>query len=88
MKMLPVSCNKDCGGGCPLIAHVENGRLQKITNNPLKNRHMTGCVRGYQMPKAVYATDRLKSPLIRTGERSERLIALGSLPCSGRSTIE
>jgi len=69
MKKLPVSCNKDCGGGCPLIAHVENGRLQKITNNPLRNRYMTGCVRGYQMPKAVYAPDRLRSPLIRTGER-------------------
>ena len=54
MKKLPVSCNKDCGGGCPLIAHVENGRLLKITNNPLRNRYMTGCVRGYQMPKAAY----------------------------------
>ena len=69
MKKLPVSCNKDCGGGCPLIAHIEDGRLQRITNNPLKNPYMTGCVRGYQMPKVVYAHDRLTSPLVRTGKR-------------------
>lgn len=69
LKKLPVSCNKDCGGGCPLLAHIEDGRLQRITNNPLKNPYMTGCVRGYQMPKVVYASDRLTSPLVRTGER-------------------
>ena len=66
---LPVSCNKDCGGGCPLLAHVENGRLVKITNNPLKNPYMVGCVRGLQMHRAVYAPDRIRQPLLRTGER-------------------
>jgi anaerobic dimethyl sulfoxide reductase subunit A len=66
---LPVSCNKDCGGGCPLLAHVENSRLVKITNNPYKNPYMAGCVRGYQMPRVVYSKDRLKSPLIRNGPR-------------------
>jgi anaerobic dimethyl sulfoxide reductase subunit A len=69
MTTLPVSCNKDCGGGCPLLAHVENGRLVKITNNPNKNRYMTGCVRGYGMTQVVYAKDRLKRPLLRTGPR-------------------
>ena len=69
MQRLPVSCNKDCGGGCPLIAHVDHDRLVKITNNPLGNPYMTGCVRGYQMPRVVYAQDRLKGPLLRTGER-------------------
>lgn len=42
---IPVSCNKDCGGGCPLLAHVEDGRLIKITDNPLGTRYTTGCVR-------------------------------------------
>lgn len=69
MKTLPVSCNKDCGGGCPLLAHVENGRLVKITNNPYGNRYMTGCVRGYGMVHVVYSEDRLKRPLLRTGPR-------------------
>jgi anaerobic dimethyl sulfoxide reductase subunit A len=51
------------------MAHVEDGRLVKITNNPLKNRYMFGCARGYQMPRVVYASDRLKRPLLRNGER-------------------
>ncbi len=61
---VPVSCNKDCGGGCPLLAHVEDGRLVKITDNPLGTRYMTGCVRGFQMPRVVYHRDRLKQPLL------------------------
>jgi anaerobic dimethyl sulfoxide reductase subunit A len=69
MTTLPVSCNKDCGGGCPLLAHVEDGRLVKITNNPHKNHYMTGCVRGYGMTRVVYAKDRLRRPLLRTGPR-------------------
>lgn len=69
MTTLPVSCNKDCGGGCPLLAHVEKGRLVKITNNSHKNSYMAGCVRGYGMPWVVYAKDRLKRPLLRTGPR-------------------
>ena len=34
-KTVPVSCNKDCGAGCALLAHVNNGRIEKITDNPL-----------------------------------------------------
>ncbi len=66
---VPVSCNKDCGAGCPLLAYVEDGRLVRITDNPLKGPYMTGCIRGYQMPRVVYAPDRLRQPLIRTGAR-------------------
>jgi anaerobic dimethyl sulfoxide reductase subunit A len=65
----PVSCNKDCGGGCPLIAEVENGRLLRIRDNPLRPPHMTGCVRGYQMTRMVYNPERLNTPLIRNGPR-------------------
>ena len=32
-ETIPVSCNKDCAAGCPLLAHVEDGRIVKITNN-------------------------------------------------------
>jgi anaerobic dimethyl sulfoxide reductase subunit A len=69
IEKLPVSCNKDCGGGCPLIAHVEHGRLSKITNNPLRKPHMIACPRGLQMHRAVYAPDRIRRPLLRSGER-------------------
>ena len=70
-RTLPVSCDRDCGGGCPLCAYVSEDRIVKITDNPLKSRFMHGCIKGYRMADTVYAKDRLKSPLIRTGERGE-----------------
>jgi len=68
-KTLPVACPLDCGGGCPLLAHIEDGRVVKITNNPYGDRHMAGCVKGLQMTRVLYAPDRLKKPLIRSGQR-------------------
>ncbi|MCP4544784.1 MAG: molybdopterin-dependent oxidoreductase [Chloroflexi bacterium] len=66
---IPVSCNKDCGGGCPLLAYVEHGRVTKITDNPLGGPYKTGCAKGFQMIRALYAPDRLQRPLLRTGPR-------------------
>lgn len=68
-RVVPVSCNKDCGGGCPLLAHVEDGRLVRITDNPSGTPYMVGCVRGYQMGRVVYAPDRVLKPLLRVGPR-------------------
>ncbi len=69
-KTLPVSCNKDCGAGCPLLATVENGKITRITNNPSVNNPMiTGCIRGFNLHREVHSPDRLKTPLIRNGER-------------------
>lgn len=69
IQKIPVSCNKDCGGGCPLLAHVENKKIIKITNNPAGTSYMQGCVRGHQSARTVYSPARLHGPLIRTGER-------------------
>ena len=66
---IPVSCNKDCSAGCPLLAHVKNGTIIKITNNPTDTRYMRGCSKGFQAMQAAYAPDRLLKPLIRTGSR-------------------
>jgi anaerobic dimethyl sulfoxide reductase subunit A len=66
---IPVSCNKDCGAGCPLLAYVEDGRVTRIGNNPLGRAYMSGCVRGFQMTRVLYAPDRLTRPLLRTGPR-------------------
>ena len=68
-KTLPVSCNRDCGGGCALLAHVRNGRIVKITDNPLIDAHMKGCIRGYRMPDTVHSDQGLKRPLLQTGTR-------------------
>ncbi len=73
-RTIPVSCNKDCGAGCPLLATVEDGadadiRVTRIRDNPLGGPYMHGCLRGYQMPRVLYAPDRLRAPLLRTGPR-------------------
>jgi anaerobic dimethyl sulfoxide reductase subunit A len=66
---IPMTCNRDCGGGCPLVATVENGRVTRIADNPLRAPTMHGCVRGYQAARTLYAPDRLTAPLLRDGER-------------------
>lgn len=66
---IPVSCNKDCSAGCPLLAHVNNGEIIKITNNPAGTRYMKGCSNRFQAMRAAYAPDRILKPLIRTGSR-------------------
>ncbi len=65
----PISCNKDCGSGCPLIAHIDDGHLVKVSDNPQRGKYMKGCAKGYRMPEILYHPDRLKKPLIRNGER-------------------
>ena len=68
-RTIPVSCNRDCGAGCALIAHVRNGKIIKITDNPLIDKDMKGCIRGYHMPETVHSEQRLKRPLLNTGNR-------------------
>lgn len=64
-----VTCNKDCGGGCPLLAEIRDGHVTRVRDNPLAGRTMKGCPRGYEMPRVVYAPDRILKPLLRTGPR-------------------
>jgi anaerobic dimethyl sulfoxide reductase subunit A len=66
---LPVTCNRDCIGGCPLLATVEEGRVTRIVDNPLAGPYMHGCIRGYQAMRQLYAPDRLTQPLLRVGPR-------------------
>ncbi len=69
MERYPVSCNKDCGAGCALEAHIEDGRLVKVVDNPNRTRFMQGCVKGYRMPEILYHGERLTSPMKRVGPR-------------------
>jgi anaerobic dimethyl sulfoxide reductase subunit A len=64
-----VACNRDCGGGCPLLATVEDGRVVRIANNPAGGPFLKGCVRGYRAMLQQQAPDRLTVPLVRTGPR-------------------
>ncbi len=64
-----MACNRDCGGGCPLLATVEGGRVVRIADNPAGGPYLRGCVRGYQGWRQQQAPGRLTTPLVRTGPR-------------------
>jgi len=66
---LPVSCNRGCGAGCPLIARVEKGKVTKIFDNPARGTDIIGCVRGYRFTDTAYSPNRITTPLLRRGER-------------------
>ena len=66
---LPVSCNRDCGAGCPLVASIEGGRVVRVSDNPLRPPGMRGCARGYRSPRVLYHPERLTLPLRRVGPR-------------------
>lgn len=70
---VPVSCNRDCGGGCALTAHVDisSNRLLKVTNSSFSPNHMTGCLVGLNAEKQLYADGRVLKPLIRNGIRGD-----------------
>jgi len=59
-----------CPGGCGINIELVDGKIEKIS--ALKS-HPLGvvCVRGLHAKEIVYSKDRLKYPLLRTGERGE-----------------
>ncbi len=73
LREVPVSCNRDCGAGCPLLARTKNGKLVEIIDHPEAPKDMSGCARGYRYPETVYHKDRLKKPLLLEGERGSGL---------------
>lgn len=61
-----------CPWRCGIVVKSVNGRVHKIDGNPAdpKSRGML-CARGQAGPSFMYDPDRLRSPMIRTGERGE-----------------
>jgi thiosulfate reductase / polysulfide reductase chain A len=61
-----------CLNRCGVVARVENGIVTKLDPNPkfLKSRGML-CARGNAGIRQLYDPDRLKYPLLRTGNRGE-----------------
>lgn len=68
---VPTLCEM-CVNKCAAIAHVQDGIVKKLNPNPRfpKSRNML-CARGVAGIHALYDPDRLKSPLIRVGERGD-----------------
>ncbi|MCB2173229.1 molybdopterin-dependent oxidoreductase, partial [archaeon] len=68
-QFIPIACNFDCGGGCALLAHMKDGKITRITDNPQGGDYLKGCIRGFQLQHMQYHPKRLTKPLIRTGPR-------------------
>ena len=60
---------RDCYDTCSILSEVKSGRL-KVRGNP-KHPLTAGflCPKGALLPRWLHSKDRLKGPLIRTGER-------------------
>ena len=52
----------------------------RVTDSPWRGPYMRGCARGYQMPRTLYAPDRLKKPLVRDGPRGSGQFREASWP--------
>lgn len=72
-QVVPTYCAM-CGptAGCGLYAFVRDGRLLRVGGMAEALRNHGGvCPKGLASPQWLYAPERLKTPLLRTGERGE-----------------
>ncbi|ASA77632.1 molybdopterin-dependent oxidoreductase [Thermococcus sp. 5-4] len=62
-------CTRDCYDTCAMVSELKNGKLS-VRGNP-EHPVTAGflCPKGALLPKWFHAEDRLKRPLVRTGER-------------------
>jgi len=65
-------CARMDHGGCGILAHVENGRILKVEGDPDSPLSKGAvCSKGLAQIERLNHPDRLKYPMIRTGERGE-----------------
>lgn len=70
-KIVITTCTHDCGGRCLLKVHVRDGVITRIETDDGAEPQLRACVRGRAYRQRVYAPDRLKYPMKRTGKRGE-----------------
>ena len=66
------TCSPNCTGACGFNVHVTDDRITTLIQSsdyPEESYNPRGCLRGLSMMNLVYGKDRVKYPLIRTGER-------------------
>lgn len=61
---------QQCPGGCGILGRVVDGKLVKISGNPLHPVNQGGlCMKGLTGTQVLYDPDRLRTPLERDGKR-------------------
>jgi len=65
---------RECPAGCGVIARNREGRVVKVEGNPLHPINQGKiCMRGQSALQAIYNPDRIKTPLIKNGDRRQAL---------------
>ncbi|HUX40632.1 MAG TPA: molybdopterin-dependent oxidoreductase [Rectinemataceae bacterium] len=91
---VPVFCGKDCGGGaCPMLAEIEEGRVERILPNPVAGKWILPCSRGLALADEHYSPLRLRAPLVRRrargcGARNTTGSAQGRSGAAGSGRLE
>ena len=70
-KIISTVCASHCGGACLLKVHVKDGVIVRIETDDGEEPQLRACLRGRAYRQRVYALDRLKYPMKRTGIRGE-----------------
>jgi len=70
-KIVYTACNSHCGGACMLKVHVKDGVVTRIETDDGEEPQFRACLRCRSFRQRLYAPDRLKYPMRRTGARGE-----------------
>jgi molybdopterin-containing oxidoreductase family molybdopterin binding subunit len=72
-KTFRTVCTVNCTSRCNLNCHVQGGKIVSVTPTDLPGRPDYGnaCLRGMSLPLKTVSEERVKYPMLRTGERGE-----------------
>lgn len=70
-KVVTTTCSSHCGGRCILKVHMSDGVITRIETDDGEEPQLRACLRGRAYRQRVYDPDRLKFPMMRTGDRGE-----------------
>ncbi|MFO0753138.1 MAG: molybdopterin-dependent oxidoreductase [Thermodesulfovibrionales bacterium] len=72
VKAIKTACSHNCYDTCGVIAYVKGGKLLKVEGDPDHPvTRGTLCVKTYTYPRRVHSDERIKYPMMRTGQRGE-----------------
>jgi anaerobic selenocysteine-containing dehydrogenase len=71
-RVVKTACPHNCYDVCGVLAYIKDEKVIKVEgdpDHPITRGHL--CVKGYANVQKINSPDRVKYPLIRTGERGE-----------------